>query len=149
MNNPARAGLFVFTLTIGGRSCLRCSPSGLAGSDGPCSFLYRHSGPGIGLCLAKQVLERQPKKKVNLAISNDLIEHPERPPDSHSCPPGSGRESDAGSTNQSCWSLKENGLQNLSLGGAVSSSRQPQGNGQLKEHSANRIDKHIMKGWAA
>jgi hypothetical protein len=61
------------------------APLRLAGSNGPCSLLYRHSGPGIGLCLAKQVLERQPKKKVNLAISNDLIEHPERPPDSHSC----------------------------------------------------------------
>ena len=75
----------LLTLMIGGRLVSVTAPLGSAGSNGPCSFLYRRSAPGIGLCFAKQVPERQPKKKVSLAISNGLIEHPERPPDSHSC----------------------------------------------------------------
>jgi hypothetical protein len=111
---------------IGGRLVSVTAPLGSAGSDGPCSFLYRRSGPGIGLCFAKQVPERQPKKKVNLAISNGLIEHPERPPDSHSCSSRKWQRIRCGfhepellNFDGTCRILTEKDLQNLSFNAAV------------------------------
>ena len=55
-----------------------------SGRHGFGSLFQRHSRFGIGLFLAEQVPDGQPKQEVNFAISNDLVKDLHRTPDSHS-----------------------------------------------------------------